>query len=245
MNTRRIAVTLGAAGGGMLAAAFLSSGLAYADTLGDAAAAPAPAPAPTFSFTPVGPEQITSINGMPPFDQQSSGYQLLDINNTTTGTPVVIGTAQTLENSTLYEGGFTNAESLLTSVTPDPGVTVLPTNAVDGAIVDTLSYSPLPSLFTNVYTEIPGATATATPTVSDTLTLFGITFPSFNPGFFASGGFANPDQAFGPFLTAPDIAADLTSPAAVTFAEGIASDLGLTVTPAEVTTALGDLAALF
>jgi hypothetical protein len=174
MNTRLIAVTLGAASSGLLTAAFLSSGLAYADTVGDAAeGAAAAAVTPTFSFVPVGPEQITSINGIPPFDQQTSGYQLLDIDNTTTGTPVTVRTVSTLENSSVFDGGFTNAESLVTSVNPDPGITVLPTNAVDGAFVDTFQYQALPALFSNTDTEIPSATVGGTPTVTDSLTLLG------------------------------------------------------------------------
>jgi hypothetical protein len=55
MNSSRITLTLGAAGGGLLAAAFLQTAVAFADTTGLVSpVGPSPSPTEVFNFEPTG-----------------------------------------------------------------------------------------------------------------------------------------------------------------------------------------------
>ena len=78
MNTRHITLALGAAAGGLLAAAFLPMAIANADSGGgavvdvtsDAMRGPTP---DVFGFSPDSPETVLTVSGLPPFDQQVEG----------------------------------------------------------------------------------------------------------------------------------------------------------------------------
>jgi hypothetical protein len=154
MITRRITLALGAAGGGLLAAAFLSSGVANADPDID-----------VFGLAPITgqPETVVAVSGLPPLDQQVEGYQFFDFYTTPTGatTPVLDGNVDT-DVSTFTTSGFTNTEYLVTASSGGVGVAI-PT---DGSVLDTSSFLGL----TNNYSDIVGGTATApTNTITDTL----------------------------------------------------------------------------
>jgi len=263
MNARRMTLALGAAAGGMLASAFLSTAVAFADTPDVTAPVTGEgtigAPS-TDSFTDVtsGPEQVTSLSGVAPYFQEESGTQLFNIDDATdvggtTANPVpdVVGNFTLLENTGIA-GGFTNSEGLVTALGTDNN-SLLPVADVPtvGSITDVFSYSADPSDFTNTYTEIPGATSTAAPTVTDTLTLFGENY-TIPTSFVASDVFPGTTE-FGPFLTlatgpdiiGADIVSDLTSTSAQNLAVSIAGDLGQTITDAQALTYLTDIAALF
>jgi hypothetical protein len=77
MNTRRITLGLGAAAGGLLATAFLSTAVALADD---------------FTTDAGSTLEVLSQDGFPPYYDEATGVQLLNIVDTTqsiTGTDVV------------------------------------------------------------------------------------------------------------------------------------------------------------
>ena len=78
MKTRRITLALGAAAGGLLAAAFLPLAVANADS-GDVIDVTSDAmratPPDFFGFSPDSSETVLTVSGLPPLYQQVEGYQ--------------------------------------------------------------------------------------------------------------------------------------------------------------------------
>ena len=115
MHTRRITLGLGAAAGGLLAAAFLpmaianadSGGAAVVDVTSDAMRGPTP---DVFGFSPDSPETVLTVSGLPPLFQQVEGYQTFDY-FTPTGDDLGSFNADV---STLTTPGFENTEYLVT-----------------------------------------------------------------------------------------------------------------------------------
>ncbi len=246
MNTRRTTITLGAAAGGLLTAGFLQTAVAFADTA-DAAATMAPAATDAFGFVASGPEQATSVDGIPPLFQEVSGYQLFNVNDTTLGTtatPDTVGQFEALQSTSTFLGGSSNTEDVVSSdlATNAAGATLgITHDPTAGSVFDTFNFG---NGFENVYSDILGGTAAApTNTITDMLVT---PFGDFNlsPVFGGFDASLNPaDFTFGPFLTAPDLMADLTGTAATSLADTIGADLG--VPAADITPFLADLAALF
>ncbi len=208
MNTRRISYALGAAGGGMLAAAFLSTAVAFADTV-DAVAAPV---TDVFGFAPSGAETVVAVSGLPPLDQQVEGYQDFLLYNTPTGatTPVEEGFLRT-DVSAFTTSGFTNTEYLVTSGVPNeiggtPTDPVLGTLPPDGSVYDIATFLGL----TNEYSDVVGGTVAApTDTITDTLvTPFGSI--DLSPLFDSFATSVNPADLFATTVN-PDIISGLES----------------------------------
>ncbi|MDT4999134.1 MAG: hypothetical protein QOK12_1239 [Mycobacterium sp.] len=166
MNTRRITLALGAAAGGMLASAFLSSGLASAlpspndvlDLFGASA-----------TGSTVGPETIDASNGILPFFQDTSGYQEFNIYDTTVGTPAVpdvVGTDDFLR-SDWTSGSLSNTQYTLDATEFGGGGMVFTGVPDPGSVYDTLN---LGGGLENVYSDVLTGTGTSiTSTVTDHL----------------------------------------------------------------------------
>ncbi len=160
MNSRRITLSLGAAGGGLLAAAFLQTAVAFADTT-DLVSPVGPSPGPieeVFSFEPTGSETVTSSTDDLPFYETSTGTQDFNVIDTSiTGDPTV----GTFDADVSYTDilGVTNSEdgvtSDLTGTTGDPTV---------GSVYDTLTFDN--SGYSIVLTDIPSTTAGAAPDIT-------------------------------------------------------------------------------
>ena len=174
MNSRRITLTLGAAGGGVLAAAFLSTAIAFADTTPDLSGGggghggggfapspvgPSPSPIDVFNFEPTGSETDVSTTDLPlGLGDISTGTQEFDVINTSlTGDP----TAGTFDASVTDTDilGVTNVEDVVTSdltaSTGDPTV---------GSVYDTLTFDN--SGYSIVLTDIPSTTAGGAPDIT-------------------------------------------------------------------------------
>jgi hypothetical protein len=151
MNSRRITLTLGAAGGGLLAAAFLQTAVAFADTT--ALVSPVgPSPTEVFNFEPTGSETDVSTTDLPlGLGDISTGTQEFDVIDTgLTGDPTV-GTIDASVTDTDILGVTTVGEvvtSDLTGTTGDPTV---------GSVYDTLTFDD--SGYSIVLTDIPSTTA--------------------------------------------------------------------------------------
>jgi hypothetical protein len=148
MNTRRITFTLGAAGGGLLAAAFLPMAVAFADV---DAYLPDPRYTPNAEYT----------DGMPPVYQDVLGYDRfdwVDETQSTTGNPDVLGTfnADTSEVSTAF--GWTNQELLV----DDGGLSG--DHPEVGSVFDVTTFG---SGFENVYSDLVGAGANGANLITD------------------------------------------------------------------------------
>ena len=122
MNTRPITLALGAAAGGLLAAAFLpmaiaianadSGGGAVVDVTSDAMRGPTP---DVFGFSPDSPETVLTVSGLPPLFQQVEGYQTFDYFTPTGDTsPVDVGSFNADLSTLSLPDGFTNTEYLVT-----------------------------------------------------------------------------------------------------------------------------------
>ncbi len=186
MNTRRITLSLGTGAGALLGAALLSgltSPLASADAFGFE-------PIPAADFTELGVNVSTTnpaiIATLPAFgghgtdtisyeflaneDTTTSTFETPDLTGTTTPNPE-FGEATELVN-TYNNPLFTDTSTQVLGVSPDA-----PADApVDGATTDTILLDPslLGNNFGVFYESIPGATATAAPTVTtDLITPFG------------------------------------------------------------------------
>jgi hypothetical protein len=121
MNTRHITLTVGAAAGGMLAAAFLSTAAASAQP-GDNDFVTDP-----FGLTPTGDADLTASGGAPPIFETAYGTQTFDFNGSeiasflTSKVPDDIDLSDvTYDNATLdvantsfFGGGLTNQEIVL------------------------------------------------------------------------------------------------------------------------------------
>jgi hypothetical protein len=148
MKSRRITLALGAAGGGLLAAAFLPMAVALADDLDYTQYA---------GYTPV--TEYTA--GIPPYYQEVLGYDRFDwvdetqSNSTTTD---VLGTFNADTNDISTPWGWTNTELLV-----DQGG-LSGTHPEVGSVFDTLNFG---SGFENVYTDLVGAGANGANLVTD------------------------------------------------------------------------------
>jgi hypothetical protein len=116
MNIRPITLALGAAAGGLLAAAYLPMAIANADT---DAIAPVTASPDAFGFAPYSPETVLTVSGLPPLFQQVEGYQTLDYFSPATATDP-IGSVNADVSTLSLPDGFTNTEYLITG----PGSTL-------------------------------------------------------------------------------------------------------------------------
>ena len=160
MNSSRITITLGAAGGGLLAAAFLQTAVAFADTT-DLVSPVGPSPGPieeVFSFEPTGSETVTSSTDDLPFYETSTGTQDFDVIDTSiTGDPTVGTFDATVTDTDIL--GVTNTEEVVTSdltgTTGDPTV---------GSVYDTLTFDN--SGYSIVLTDIPSTAAGGAPDIT-------------------------------------------------------------------------------
>jgi hypothetical protein len=174
MNTRRMTLALGAAAGGTLASAFLSTAVAFADTtpdlsggggghggggFGPTPVGPSPSPIDVFNFEPTGSETDVSTTDLPlGLGDISTGTQEFDVINTSlTGDPTVGTFDASVTDTDIL--GVTNVEdgvtSDLTGTTGDPTV---------GSVYDTLTFDN--SGYSIVLTDIPSTTAGGAPDIT-------------------------------------------------------------------------------
>jgi hypothetical protein len=165
MNHRGITLTLGAAAGGLLAAAFLPVAVAFADD---------------FVFNPNSQPDVAGVTGYPPFDQDILAAQDFSVHDITTNMDVGTFAADTNALSTPF--GFNNEEILVTG--DQTGVDTPPT----GSVFDTANFG---NGFENIYADTLGTGMGGANTITDT---FVTPFGDFNiPIDFdaaALGGFA-------------------------------------------------------
>jgi hypothetical protein len=155
MNSRRIALSLGAAAGGALAAAFLQPALAFADDY-------------TITPDPTETETFTAIGGQPPFDQAVAGLQLFDTDDLTTGNT---GSFDGMSLNDVAAVGQTNQEILVNDGGAFHGGGNALTAPPTGSFFDTTSYG---NDVENQYTDLVGTGANGTNTITDTfVTPFG------------------------------------------------------------------------
>ena len=161
MNSRRITLTLGAAGGGLLAATFLRTAVAFADTT-DFVSPVGPSPGPigeVFNFEPTGSETDVSTTDLPlGLGDISTGTQEFDVIETSlTGDPTVGTFDASVTDTDIL--GVTNVEDVVTSdltgSTGDPTV---------GSVYDTLTFDN--SGDSIVLTDIPSTTAGGAPDIT-------------------------------------------------------------------------------
>jgi hypothetical protein len=178
MNSRRMTLVLGAAAGGMLASAFLSTAIAFADTTPDLSGGggghggggfaptpvgPSPSPIDVFNFEPTGSETDVSTTDLPlGLGDISTGTQEFDVIDTSlTGNPTVGTFDASVTDTDIL--GVTNVEDVVTSdltasltaSTGDPTV---------GSLYDTLTFDN--SGYSIVLTDIPSTTAGGAPDVT-------------------------------------------------------------------------------
>ena len=178
MNARRMTLALGAAAGGMLASAFLSTAVAFADTtpdlsggggfhggggFGPTPVGPSPSPIDVFNFEPTGSETDVSTTDLPlGLGDISTGTQEFDVINTSiTGDPTVGTFDASVTDTDIL--GVTNVEDVVTSdltasltaSTGDPTV---------GSVYDTLTFDN--SGYSIVLTDIPSTTAGGAPDIT-------------------------------------------------------------------------------
>jgi hypothetical protein len=118
MDNRRIGLSLGAAGGGLLAAAFLQTAVAFADTPdlsgGGGFHGGSPEPTDVFTFDATGSETGVTTTDDLPFYETSTGTQDFDVTDTTlTGDPTVGTFDATMTDTDIL--GVTNVEDVVTS----------------------------------------------------------------------------------------------------------------------------------
>jgi hypothetical protein len=174
MNSRRMTLALGAAAGGMLASAFLSTAIAFADTTPDLSGGggghggggfaptpvgPSPSPIDVFNFEPTGSETDVSTTGLPlGLGDISTGTQEFDVIDSSLAGDPTVGTfdASVTDTDIL---GVTNVEDVVTSdltaSTGDPTV---------GSLYDTLTFDN--SGYSIVLTDIPSTTAGGAPDIT-------------------------------------------------------------------------------
>jgi hypothetical protein len=174
MNSRRMTLALGAAAGGMLASAFLSTAIAFADTTPDLSGGggghggggfaptpvgPSPSPIDVFNFEPTGSETDVSTTDLPlGLGDISTGTQEFDVIDTSlTGNPTVGTFDASVTDTDIL--GVTNVEDVVTSdltaSTGDPTV---------GSLYDTLTFDN--SGYSIVLTDIPSTTAGGAPDIT-------------------------------------------------------------------------------
>jgi len=174
MTTRHITLALGAAAGGLLAAAFLPMAIANADSGGgavvdvtsDALRAPTP---DVFGFAPDSPETVLTVSGLPPLFQYVTGYQTFEY-FTSTGDDLGQVNADV---STLTTPGFENTEYLVTGDAADATKAVesvaFPTDGLptDGSVYDIANFG---DGFSNDYSDVVAAPARLADGTTDLLT---------------------------------------------------------------------------
>jgi hypothetical protein len=152
MHRRRIARTLGAAAGGLLGTALLPVALAFADD---------------YEYVPVAPETVTGLYGLdtasPAVDNSIQGYQLFDVEDTTTGKTVGSFEADVSNDADGFGGS--NQELLVTSDVSGTAGTAAGDVPTVGSVIDTYD-SPEIGL-ANVYSALAGSTP-STDVISDT-----------------------------------------------------------------------------
>jgi hypothetical protein len=150
MRARRTTFALGAATGGLLAATFLPMAVAVADTF-------------DFGPTPGSDVFVETVTGFPPLDQEVSGFQQFDVNDTTTNT--VVGHFQADETTTTAQA-FSNQEFLVAAETAPAG-----DGPANGSVFDTAVFGggPAHGGFENVYSDVVTGTGPLTDKVTDEL----------------------------------------------------------------------------
>jgi hypothetical protein len=190
MNTRTITLALGAAAGGLLAAAYLPMAVANADSGGAAVDAASDAmlraTPNVFGFSPDSSETVLTVSGLPPLFQQVEGYNTFDY-YTPSGDDVGSFNADV---STLTTPGFENTEYLVTgddtTAYANADMISAPTDGfpTDGSVYDIANFG---NGFENVYSDVvseparnlatdslTGTGTAATGTITDTfVTPFG------------------------------------------------------------------------
>ena len=159
VSPRRATLTVGMAASGLLATAFLSSAIAFADTYNFV-------PDPNF------PEQVTSIGGgLSPFNQEVSGTGVFDVNSNTVGT---VGVFDALLKNDTDIFGLNNSEVLVTS--DQVTVPLLPPDVLPpvGSVFDTFTMG---NGFENVYTDLVGEGTGGANLIAD---VFDTPFGDFN-----------------------------------------------------------------
>jgi hypothetical protein len=175
MNTRRITLALGAAAGGLLAAAYLPMAIANADSGGavvDVTSDIMRGPAPDvfgFEAIPGSPEDVLTVSGLPPLFQQVEGYQTFEY-FTRTGDD--LGQVNT-DVSTLTTPGFENIEYLVTGDASDATKAVesvgFPTDGLPttGSVYDIANFG---DGFSNDYSDVVAAPTRLADGTTDLLT---------------------------------------------------------------------------
>jgi hypothetical protein len=180
MNTRHITLALGAAAGGLLAAAYLPMAIANADSGGGAAVVDLTSdimrgPTPdVFGFAPIpgSPEDVLTVSGLPPLFQQVEGYQTFDYFTTPTGATAAtdIGTVNTDVSTLTTPWGFDNTEYLVTGHDfADGGAKAVESAAfpTDGSVYDIANFG---FGFSNDYSDVAAAPARLADGTTDLLT---------------------------------------------------------------------------
>ncbi len=195
MNRRRITVTLGAAAGGLLGAAFIPATVAFADD---------------YSFDPIAgqPETITGLYNIytapPGVNETLQGYQEFNVSDSTGALGTAYGYESTAPYLTPYLPGSSDALSSSQVIYVDSDVPGGPGTAgalPDGSVVSTTWTG---QYFEDIYSAIPGAGPGGTDLVTDTLkTPFGTIDLS---QFINSLGFdaANVQSALPSYITGVD-----------------------------------------
>lgn len=169
MNARRITLTLGAAAGGLLAAAFMSTAVASAvgPADGDDVSIFNDLPSPSDNL-PI----IQATNGAPPYFQDVTGYQEFQVDDTTVGTsttPVPVGDAY-YTYSDWTTGSLNNQQWVFAEFSPNAaGEGITFANLPDvGSVYDTMTFGS--SGLENVYDDVlSGSGSSETGTVTDLL----------------------------------------------------------------------------
>jgi hypothetical protein len=139
MTSRRITLTLGAAGGGLLAAAFLPA-IAFAITITGGGGTITPGADDNFIYTPLGPETGVTTTGYLPYFGTSTGTEEFYVTDTSlTGDPTVGYADATVTDTDFF--GLTNSDVVFTSDLPGPAdVTGTTGDPTPGSFIDTYTY---------------------------------------------------------------------------------------------------------
>jgi hypothetical protein len=147
MHLPRFARALGAAAGGLLGAALLPAGAAFAD---DYAIVPDP------NSTEVVTGYYGLYTALPALDGSALGYQTFDVDDTTLGTTVGSFEADEATTSGIFFGG-TNQEILVTSDLSGTAGTGAGDVPPVGSVLDTFTFRD--GVFENIYSDLASATA--------------------------------------------------------------------------------------
>jgi hypothetical protein len=150
MNSRRITLTLGAAGGGLLAAAFLPA-IAFALTITGGGGTITPGADDNFVYTPLGPETGVTTTGYLPYFGTSTGTEEFYVTDTSlTGDPTVGYADATVYDTDFF--GLTNSDAVFTTDLTGPAdVTGTTGDPEPGSFIDTYTFG---GGYSNVLTDI-------------------------------------------------------------------------------------------